>query len=145
MSSNSFSCPLLLSLRDRAAENRSRTVAGIKKAQAVAKTAQDYPATATTPGSSPEQALPLRAPSGGLSGTKSALRVASVWARRECQVGLPYARRISDNCHMTIVVSSSSKEIIANPARLIEAMLSGSIIRIPDLDYTIVPTTAIAA
>jgi hypothetical protein len=46
---------------------------------------------------------------------------------------------------MTIVVSSSSKEIIANPARLIEAMRSGSIIRIPDLDYTIVPTTAIAA
>jgi hypothetical protein len=45
---------------------------------------------------------------------------------------------------MTIVVSSSSKEIMANPARLIEAMRAGSIIRIPDLDYTIVPTTALA-
>ncbi len=45
---------------------------------------------------------------------------------------------------MTIVVSSSSKEIMANPARLIEAMRAGSIISIPDLDYTIVPTTAIA-
>ena len=41
---------------------------------------------------------------------------------------------------MTIVVSSSSKEIMANPARLIEAMRAGSIISIPDLDYTIVPT-----
>jgi hypothetical protein len=45
---------------------------------------------------------------------------------------------------MTVVVSSSSKEIMANPARLIEAMQAGSIISIPDLDYTIVPTTAIA-
>jgi hypothetical protein len=44
---------------------------------------------------------------------------------------------------MTIIVSSSSKEIMANPARLIEAMRAGSIIRIPDLDYTIVPTTAL--
>jgi hypothetical protein len=60
-------------------------------------------------------------------------------------VGLPYAGRISDNCSMTIIVASSSKEIMANPARLIEAMRSGSIIRIPDLDYTIAPTTAIAA
>jgi hypothetical protein len=33
---------------------------------------------------------------------------------------------------------------VANPARLIEAMRAGSIISIPDLDYTIVPTTAIA-
>ena len=37
----------------------------------------------------------------------------------------------------------SSKEIMANPARLIEAMRAGSIITIPDLDYTIVPTTAL--
>jgi hypothetical protein len=42
------------------------------------------------------------------------------------------------------VVSSSSKEIMANPARLIEAMGAGSVISIPDLDYTIVPTTALA-
>ena len=33
---------------------------------------------------------------------------------------------------------------MANPARLIEAMRAGSIISIPDLDYTILPTTAIA-
>jgi hypothetical protein len=45
---------------------------------------------------------------------------------------------------MTVVVSSSSKEIMANPAQLIEAMQAGSIISIPDLDYTIVPTAAIA-
>jgi hypothetical protein len=45
---------------------------------------------------------------------------------------------------MTIVLSSSSKDIMANPSRLIEAMRSGSIIRIPDLDYTIAPTAAIA-
>jgi hypothetical protein len=43
---------------------------------------------------------------------------------------------------MTTVVSSS-KEIMANPARLIEAMRAGSVISIPDLDYTIVPTTAL--
>jgi hypothetical protein len=42
------------------------------------------------------------------------------------------------------IVSSSSKEIMTNPARLIEAMRAGSIISVPDLDYTIVPTTAIA-
>src|SRR5271166_3095274 len=45
---------------------------------------------------------------------------------------------------MGSAVSSSSKEIMANPARLIEAMRAGSIISIPDLDYTILPTTAIA-
>jgi hypothetical protein len=45
---------------------------------------------------------------------------------------------------MTTVVSSSSKEIMANPGRLIEAMRAGSVISIPDLDYTIVPTTALA-
>ncbi len=45
---------------------------------------------------------------------------------------------------MTVIVSSSSKEIMADPARLIQAMRSGSIINIPDLDYTIAPTTAIA-
>jgi hypothetical protein len=45
---------------------------------------------------------------------------------------------------MTTVVSSSSKEIMANPARLIEAMRAGSVISIPDLDYTVVPTTALA-
>jgi hypothetical protein len=45
---------------------------------------------------------------------------------------------------MTIVVSSSSKDIMADPARLVEAMRAGNIIRIPDLDYTIVPTTALA-
>jgi hypothetical protein len=44
---------------------------------------------------------------------------------------------------MTVVVSSSSKDIMANPARLIEAMRAGSIISIRDLDYTIVPTAAI--
>jgi hypothetical protein len=33
---------------------------------------------------------------------------------------------------------------MANPARLIEAMRAGSVISIPDLDYTIVPTTALA-
>jgi hypothetical protein len=43
---------------------------------------------------------------------------------------------------MTTVVSSS-KEIMANPARLIEAMRAGSVMSIPDLDYTIVPTTAL--
>jgi hypothetical protein len=42
------------------------------------------------------------------------------------------------------IVSSSSKEIMTNPSRLIEAMRAGSIISVPDLDYTIVPTTAIA-
>jgi len=46
---------------------------------------------------------------------------------------------------MTTIVSSSSKEIMTNPARLIEAMRTGSIISVPDLDYTIVPTRAIAA
>ncbi len=34
---------------------------------------------------------------------------------------------------------------MTNPARLIEAMRTGSIISVSDLDYTIVPTTAIAA
>ena len=32
---------------------------------------------------------------------------------------------------------------MADPARLIEAMRAGQIIRIPDLDYTILPTTAL--
>jgi len=32
---------------------------------------------------------------------------------------------------------------VADPARLIEAMRAGQIIRIPDLDYTILPTTAL--
>ena len=44
---------------------------------------------------------------------------------------------------MAAIVSSSSKEIMADPARLIEAMRAGSIINIRDLDYTIAPTTAI--
>jgi hypothetical protein len=45
---------------------------------------------------------------------------------------------------MTTVISSSSKEIMADPARLIEAMRAGSIIQIADLDYTVVPTKSIA-
>jgi hypothetical protein len=45
---------------------------------------------------------------------------------------------------MATIVSSSSNEIMADPARLIEAMRAGSIINIPDLDYTIAPTTALA-
>jgi hypothetical protein len=49
-----------------------------------------------------------------------------------------------DTHRMTDVISSSSNEIMANPARLIDAMRAGSIISIPDLDYTIAPTTAIA-
>jgi hypothetical protein len=44
---------------------------------------------------------------------------------------------------MTNIISSSSKDIVADPARLIEAMRAGQIIRIPDLDYTILPTTAL--
>jgi hypothetical protein len=55
------------------------------------------------------------------------------------------AESLLDNRYMTIVVSSSSKEIMANPGRLIEAMRAGSIIRISDLGYTVAPTTAIAA
>jgi hypothetical protein len=45
---------------------------------------------------------------------------------------------------MASVFSASSQDIMANPARLIEAMQAGSIVTIPDLDYTIVPTSAIA-
>jgi hypothetical protein len=39
---------------------------------------------------------------------------------------------------------SSSKEIMTNPSQLIEAMRSGHIITVPDLDYTLVPTAALA-
>jgi hypothetical protein len=45
---------------------------------------------------------------------------------------------------MTTIISSSAKEIMSDPARLIDAMRAGSIITIRDLDYTIMPTTAIA-
>jgi hypothetical protein len=45
---------------------------------------------------------------------------------------------------MTNIVSSSSFEIMADPARLVEAMRAGNIIRIADLDYAIVPASALA-
>jgi hypothetical protein len=45
---------------------------------------------------------------------------------------------------MATIVSSSSNEIMADPVRLVEAMRAGNIIRIADLDYAIVPATALA-
>lgn len=45
---------------------------------------------------------------------------------------------------MTIVVPSSSAEIIANPQRFLDEMRKGRIINLTDLGYVIAPTTEIA-
>jgi hypothetical protein len=44
---------------------------------------------------------------------------------------------------MTISISSSAAEIMADPARLLAAMQAGHIISLADLGYTIAPTAAI--
>jgi hypothetical protein len=44
---------------------------------------------------------------------------------------------------MSIVVSSSTAEIIADPKRLVDEIRAGSIIRLTDVGYTIVPTNAL--
>jgi hypothetical protein len=45
---------------------------------------------------------------------------------------------------MTVVVKSSSAEIAADPARLLDDMRAGRINNLTDLGYTIAPTTEIA-
>ena len=46
---------------------------------------------------------------------------------------------------MTILISSSSAEIIADPQRFLDEMRKGRIITLTDLKYVIAPTTEIAA
>jgi hypothetical protein len=44
---------------------------------------------------------------------------------------------------MSVVISSSTAEIIADPKRLVDEIRAGSVIRLTDVGYTIVPTDAL--